>query len=105
MGAPSAAALRRDIRKLADPDAAVFLQRFFKTGRGEYAHGDRFLGVRMPALRRLVRAYRTLPRQQVVEFLRSHWHEERMVALLILADQYRRANAVERDAIHRAYLA
>jgi 3-methyladenine DNA glycosylase AlkD len=104
-GVPSAAALRREIRALADPGAAEFLQRFFKTRRGEYAHGDRFLGIRVPALRRLARAYRTVPRQQVVRLLRSRWHEERMVALLILAAQYRRADGAERDAIYRAYLA
>jgi 3-methyladenine DNA glycosylase AlkD len=98
------AGIRRDIQKLADPESAVFLQRFFKTGRGEYAHGDRFLGIRVPELRRLARTYRALPRQQVVALLRSRWHEERVVALLILADQYRHADAAERNAIHRAYL-
>jgi hypothetical protein len=56
MDAVTLAALRRDIQQRADPDAAVFLQRFFKTGRGEYAHGDRFLGIRVPQLRRLARS-------------------------------------------------
>ena len=103
--APTAAALRREIRRLADPQAAEFLQRFFKTGRGEYAHGDRFLGIRVPVLRRLAREYRTIPRDKAVALLRSRWHEERLVALIILAAQYRRGDQAERDAIYRAYLA
>src|SRR5688572_9109128 len=100
MAAPMVAALRREVRQLADPPAAEFLQGFFKTARGEYAHGDRFLGIRVPQLRQIARAYRTLPRQQAVTLLRSRWHEERLVALMILADQYRRGNPAARAAIH-----
>jgi 3-methyladenine DNA glycosylase AlkD len=99
------ALVRRDIRELANPRAALFLQRFFKTGRGEYAAGDRFLGIRVPELRHLARQYRALPRQQTLALLRSRWHEERLLALLILVDQYRRANEADRRAIYRAYLA
>jgi 3-methyladenine DNA glycosylase AlkD len=98
------AAVRRDTRRLADPRVAAFLQRFFKTGRGEYAAGDRFLGIRVPTLRRLARRYRALPRQQALTLLRSRWHEDRLLALLILVDQYRRANEAGKRAIHRAYL-
>jgi 3-methyladenine DNA glycosylase AlkD len=88
-----------------DPDAAAFLQRFFKTAKGEYAYGDRFLGIKVPALRALVSAYRDVPRPQAVTLLRSPWHEERLVALLILAVQYRRGDEAAHRAIHRAYLA
>jgi 3-methyladenine DNA glycosylase AlkD len=97
--------VRREIRALANPRAAVFLQRFFKTRPGEYAAGDRFLGVRVPELRQLARQYRALSRQQTLVLLRSPWHEERLLSLLILVDQYRRASHTDRRAIYRAYLA
>jgi 3-methyladenine DNA glycosylase AlkD len=98
-------ALRRELRALADARDAAFLQRFFKTAPGEYGAGDRFLGVRVPVLRRLAREYRDLPAAQALALLRSRWHEERLLALFLLVAQYRRGGAAERAAIARAYLA
>jgi 3-methyladenine DNA glycosylase AlkD len=97
--------IRREVREVADPQAAEFLQRFFQTGPGQYGEGDRFLGIRVPKLRRLARRYRSLPRQEVVELLRSPWHEERLLALLLLIEQYRRGSEIERRAIYTIYLA
>ena len=97
------ARIRRELRGQADPKAAAVLQRFFKTGRGEYAEGDRFLGVKVPPIRRLARAHGDLPHADVLTLLRSHWHEERLLALLILVAQYQRATARHRAAIYRAY--
>lgn len=102
---PTLAAVRRDLRALANPADAVFLQRFFRTGPGEYGAGDRFLGIRVPATRRLARQYRLLPRADVDRLLASPWHEARLLALLLLVAQYRRADADGRAAIHRLYLA
>ena len=82
----------------------MFLQRFFKTGPGQYGEGDRFLGIRVPRLWHLARRFRELPHEQVLNLLRSPWHEQRLLALLLLVDQYRRGTDAEREAIHRAYL-
>ncbi len=98
-------ALRREVHVLADPQVAAFLQRFFKTGLGEYGEGDRFLGIRVPALRRLARGHRSLPLDAVLELLGSAWHEERLLALLLLVEQYRRGSVEARETIHQAYLA
>lgn len=92
------------LHTLADAPAAAFLQRFFKTGPGEYGEGDRFLGIRVPQLRHLARQFRELPHEQVLTLLRSPWHEQRLLALLLLVDQYRRGTDADREAIHRAYL-
>jgi len=97
--------LRLELASLANPETATFLQRFFKTSPGQYGEGDRFLGIRVPQLRSLVRRSRDLPLGAALELLRSPWHEERLLALLLLVDRYRRGGAEERDAIHRAYLA
>ena len=104
---PTAAALssvRRDIRKAARPERAKSHSWFFKTGPGEYGAGDRFLGVTVPQLRALAREYRDMPLKYVVRLLQSPWHEERLLALLILVGQYARADTRTRQAIHQTYL-
>src|ERR1700694_2007168 len=99
------AALRKELHGLADPADAKFLQGFFKTGPGQYGAGDKFLGLRVPDLRRLVREYPELDDSDVLEMLASPWHEERLLSLLFLVQKYRRGDDSAREKIHRAYLA
>jgi 3-methyladenine DNA glycosylase AlkD len=96
--------VRQALEALRDPEVAAHAARYFKAGPGEYGAGDRFLGIRVPQLRALARAQRALPFEAVLEHLRSPWHEERLLALLILVEQFRRGDADERERIHRAYL-
>lgn len=96
--------LRRRLMAQANPEMAATLQRFFKTGPGEYGEGDQFLGIRVPQLRALVRPARSLSFEEVLELLRSPWHEERLLALLLLVDRHQRGDLAEREAIHRVYL-
>jgi 3-methyladenine DNA glycosylase AlkD len=85
-------------------DAAV-LQRFFKTGPGEYGEGDVFLGVRVPAIRALVRETRgRVGRSAAYALLDSPLHEARMLGLLILVDRFHRGDEEERRSIYDAYL-
>jgi 3-methyladenine DNA glycosylase AlkD len=102
---PSVTDIRRELRRSADPADAAFLQRYFKTGPGEYGEGDRFLGVRVPQVRRVSKAGRALPLDIVITLLRSRWHEERLLALFILVERYRRGGEADRDSIFRAFLA
>jgi 3-methyladenine DNA glycosylase AlkD len=99
------AEVRADVRALESPADAEFLQRFFKTGPGEYGEGDRFAGIRVPALRSLARKHAGLSLDETAELLRSPVHEERMLALLLLVHRYQRGHAGEREAVYRAYLA
>jgi len=96
--------LLAELKTLADPTIAEHSQRFFKTGSGEYGEGDRFLGIRVPVLRKVSRAHRDLPRSEALKLLRSKWHEARLLALLILVERFRRGDAHERRAIFDAYL-
>lgn len=102
---PTLGALRRDLRAEADADDAVHLQRFFKTGPGQYGEGDRFLGVRVPVLRRLARDYRSLPVDDALALLQSRWHEERLLGLLLLVGVYKQGVADDKQAVYDAYLA
>ena len=101
----SARQLERELEDLGDPQDAVFLRRFFKTGPGQYGEGDVFLGIRVPVLRALARRHQALPLQECVRLLHSPHHEARLLALLILVRAYQRGGEDERECIHELYLA
>ena len=96
--------LRSRLRQLSSPVHARNLSWFFKTAPGEYGAGDRFIGIRVPVLRRLARKFRALPLPAAAKLLQSPIHEERLLALLILTDAYERAGESGRAAIYRLYL-
>jgi 3-methyladenine DNA glycosylase AlkD len=96
--------IRRRMRAAASPARAAVNARFFKSGPGEYGEGDRFTGNNVPTLRKLSREFRDLPRGETLTLLKSPWHEERLLALLILVLQYQRGDVKEREAIHGLYL-
>src|SRR5690606_35941675 len=98
------AALQQTLDTLADPADAANLSWFFKTGPGGYGEGDCFRGIRVPALRRLAKQYRTLDLPSVTQLLTSRYHEDRLLALLILVEQFRRGDAAQRAAIYHHYL-
>jgi 3-methyladenine DNA glycosylase AlkD len=102
--APTAASARKRIRELGDPNDALFLQGYFKTGPGGYGEGDRFLGIRVPVVRRLAKELRDLPLDQIEGLLHDRWHEARLLALVLLGDAYERASPAERGAIFDLYL-
>jgi len=97
--------VRAEIASLADPKRAVGNARFFKTGPGEYGEGDKFLGITVPMLRKVARGGRDLSLDDLLKLLASPWHEERLVALMVMVDQHQRATDKDRLALHRAYLA
>lgn len=97
-------AIHRELRNLANPRDAASAERFFKTGPGQYAAGDRFLGIRVPALRKLAAKHRALSLRELSALLSSRWHEERLLALFILVWQFSRVEAGRRQAIYQLYL-
>ena len=96
--------IEKRLRGLGDRAKAQALQRFFKTGPGEYGEGDRFLGIPVPVLRRLAGEYEGVEYDTVKRLLRSPIHEARLLALLILVRKYGRAGKEERETIYRIYL-
>ena len=85
---PSAAHIRKALRKFATPARAAGVAKFFKTAAGEYGAGDKFIGVTVPEQRLIARQFRTLPLEESDKLLTSPIHEERLTALLILVDQF-----------------
>ena len=97
--------IRRSLRRLADTNTALVLQRFFKTGPGEYGEGDVFIGIKIPILRKLAEEFEEEPLQTLRILLRSKIHEERMLALMILVRRFARENDQGRRQIYKLYLA
>jgi 3-methyladenine DNA glycosylase AlkD len=96
--------IRKRLLNLEDKEKAKTLQRFFKTGPGEYGEGDIFLGVMVPQLRKLSKEYGELDLGEVEALLKSSVHEERLLALLILIRKYMRGDEAEKKKIYGLYL-
>jgi 3-methyladenine DNA glycosylase AlkD len=96
--------VQKTLEDSADPDDAVFLQRYFKTGPGQYGEGDRFLGIRVPKLRKLAKSHRDLSLDECETLLRSPYHEARLLALLIRVRKCEREAEDTRAAVYRLYL-
>jgi 3-methyladenine DNA glycosylase AlkD len=96
--------IRAELQKLKDDQRAQGLQRFFKTGPGEYGEGDVFLGIRVPDLRRLSREYRGLRLSEINRLLKSRFHEERSLALMILVQAYSKGDEAAKKSIYEMYL-
>lgn len=91
-----------DLHALASPEKARVLMRFFKTGKGQYGEGDVFAGVMVPECRKIARRYSHIPLEELEQHLKSHIHEERLIAFLILVEQYKRSS--EKEKIIQFYL-
>lgn len=97
--------IRAQLRKLADPQQAANLQRYFKTGPGDYGEGDRFLGLRVPQVRKLAKEFAAISLKDIQQLLRSEIHEERMLALLLMVRRFQCSKDDEREKLYRLYLA
>lgn len=96
--------LQQEIHSLVNSQKAKDLQRFFKTGKGEYGEGDVFLGITVPQIRTLVKKYRELSSLGIDKLLRSSFHEERLTALLILVEQFKKGDEKVKSSIFEFYL-
>ena len=97
--------LELELAALGEPDRAKSSAWFFKTGKGQYGEGDRFLGVRVPLQRKVAHRYLHLPGKEIARLLRSPIHEHRFTAAEILVAQYERASEKESQEIFNFYLA
>ncbi len=92
------------IDSFADAQKAHTLRRFFKTGKGEYGEGDMFLGIVVPTQRKIANQFSTLSLNEIEKLLTSKIHEHRLIALLILIEQFNKGNETIRNTICSFYL-
>lgn len=96
--------IREELEAAGDPAGAAILQKFFKTGPGEYGEGDVFRGVRIPVLRKLSAKYHDLSLSHAEQVLHSAFHEDRMLAVLLLVRRYEKGDEATKARIYRLYL-
>ena len=100
----TAESVREKLKQLADPQQAVNLRRFFKTGKGQYSEGDIFLGIKVPIQRVLVKSAYTIEVNEVTNLLHSKIHEERMTALLILVTKFEKGDEKMKQTIFNLFI-
>ncbi|MFA6462269.1 MAG: DNA alkylation repair protein [Candidatus Woesearchaeota archaeon] len=97
--------LQQELHSLKGLEKAKLLQRFFKTGKGEYGEGDLFLGITMPQQRIVAKKYfKEISLEEVEQLLHGKYHEERMTALIILTYKFAKASKEEQEKIYQLYL-
>ncbi|GHT25383.1 DNA alkylation repair protein [Bacteroidia bacterium] len=100
----NAAFILEELLSIANPEKAQFLQRFFKTGKGQYGEGDVLLGIVVPLIRDIVKKSPTLPLAEIRILLDSEYHEARLAGFLLLDKQFKKAKAAEQKEIFDFYL-
>ena len=93
-----------ELKRLSDSNRAKASQRFFKTGKGQYGEGDIFIGVSVPVQRTIAKKFSSLALPEVCSLLKKPVHEMRLTALIIMTEQYKRANESDKNSLYNAYL-
>lgn len=99
----NAKAFASEMEKLGDPEKASFFPRFFKSGKGEYGEGDKFIGITVPKIRALVKEHhKELSIEDCIVLLRDPIHEIRLAAVLLLVHKYQKAKeeAAKENIVH-----
>lgn len=92
------------LRDMADPEIADKSRQFFKTDPGEYGEGDKFLGIRVPEIRKVARKFKSLSLEEIEQLLRTPYHEERLCALIILVNRSKKADPEKKKQFYELYL-
>lgn len=93
-----------ELKALRNKQRAIFVARYFKTGKGEYGEGDIFLGLTVPQQRTVAIKHKEIAIREVEELLHSKIHEYRLTALLILVSKFEKGDDGEKKQIVELYL-
>jgi 3-methyladenine DNA glycosylase AlkD len=102
--AVTASVIKARLKQLGDPVQAGLLQKYFKTGPGQYGEGDVFIGLRVPQVRALLREFRTISTEELLPLLQSPLHEERLFALLGLVREFENSDDTGKARVFSIYL-
>lgn len=96
--------IKNDLQKYATRKNKEVLQRFFKTGPGEYGEGDVFLGVKVPDQRKVAKIHKDIPLDEVSKLMNDKIHECRLTGVIILVNKFKISNEKNQTEIVRFYL-
>lgn len=98
-------AIRAQLAKLSTKERAKASAWFFKMGPGDYAEGDQFMGITVPEVRTVAKSFKELSLDDTLLLLRSPFHEERLLALFLLVQRFKKSDEDMRTHIYEQYLA
>lgn len=92
------------LQALSDAEKREIFPKFFKTGKGEYGEGDRFLGVTVPNIRAIAKLHKDISIEEIRELIQSEWHEVRLCALIIMVEKSKKKDEALRKELFNLYL-
>ncbi len=92
------------LRKVARPDRVESTKQFFKAYPGGYSEGDFFLSCSVPATRLVAKGFYNMSLPELSKLVSSKWHDDRLLALIILVRQYQRGDEAKRAAVYEFYM-
>ncbi len=95
--------IKKVLKARITPGKAPLLARYFKTGKGEYGEGDKFLGVMVPQQREVAKKFRDVALSEVLKLMEGKYHEYRLTGVLILTYKYEKADERTRREIYDFY--
>lgn len=93
-----------ELQLLSTDEKRNILPRFFKTRKGEYGEGDKFLGVSVPDVRKVAKNHKNATINELTEMMQSEWHEVRLCSLLIMVEQFNKTDDEGKKRIVDFYL-
>lgn len=96
--------IRNQLLKISSTERAIISKKFFKTGKGEYGEGDKFIGATVPQIRKIAKAFSDLNFKEIEMLLNSEFNDERFLALLLLINRFEKSkDKKERENIFNLY--
>ena len=98
--------LKTILKNMGNDEQAALLQRFFKTGKGEYGEGDKFYGVKVPQIRLIEKTHSPLSLHTIEQLLADEYHECRMLGALALVSLFKHSkkDPLQRKTIYDFYI-
>lgn len=93
-----------DLKETASSERAESNEWFFKTGKGQYGYGDKFLGVRVPEMRKVAKKYKELKFTEIKKLISNPFHEVRLTGVFILVYAYQHSDSKGKKEIFEFYM-